>query len=289
MTPLFGLDNFYNNGAIKKYIGVFGSIFSDIYIQRVSQDSTRTDAIKVPIKYGNGNMYVKSDQGEEVDYTKISRILPAMSFELENVYYDKSRKTNQFNTISQTGYTTTNGVNNRNYQYNRLPYNFIFGLKIRTKNLDDMFQIVEQIIPTFDSNLVITLEDTVNQVNSNQEISITINEIKMDDDYQDEMKSRLIEWLITFELKGFFYKKTITGFTINTANIYFGDIDNPPVITNTSVPDISITTQDPITGKQEILPSIATLEQVLFASADLKNIEAITGTAPKIRPTLGTQ
>ena len=281
MTPIFGLDNFFYNGMLKKYVGIFGSIFSDIYIQRTSDDKSRTDVIKVPIKYGNGNMYIKAEQGELRETSKVSRILPAMAFEIDNLYKDVSRKTNANNIIQQIEYKTENGVSTRPYQFNRVPYNIIFTLKIHTKNIDDMLQIVEQIVPAFDGNLCITLEDTQNNVNNNQEIIIRINEIKIVDNFEDEMKSRLVEYSISFEMKAFLYKQTITGYVIKEIDIYaIAGIDESIA---GLTPDIIVNDQFPLTDKQNLLPTISDLESQLFASVG--NIDEVTNNKIKVRKT----
>ena len=281
MTPIFGLDNFFYNGMLKKYVGIFGSIFSDLYIQRISDDKTRTDVIKVPIKYGNGNMYIKAEQGELRETSKVSRVLPAMAFEIDNLYKDTSRKTNPNNIIQQPEYTTKNGTSTRPYQFNKIPYNIMFTLKIHTKNIDDMLQIVEQIVPAFDGNLSITLEDTQNNVNNDQEITIRINEIKIVDNFEDEMKSRLIEYSISFEMKAYLYKRTLVGYVIKEVDIYkVLGIDDSII---GLVPDIIINDQYPITQKQNILPAISTLEEQLFTSVG--EIDKVTNTTKKLRKT----
>ena len=281
MSPIFGFDNFFYNGMLKKYVGIFGSIFSDIYIQRTSDDKSRTDVIKVPIKYGNGNMYIKAEQGELRETSKVSRILPAMAFEIDNLYKDVSRKTNANNIIQQIEYKTENGVSTRPYQFNRVPYNIIFTLKIHTKNIDDMLQIVEQIVPAFDGNLCITLEDTQNNVNNNQEIIIRINEIKIVDNFEDEMKSRLVEYSISFEMKAFLYKQTITGYVIKEIDIYaIAGIDESIA---GLTPDIIVNDQFPLTDKQNLLPTISDLESQLFASVG--NIDEVTNNKIKVRKT----
>ena len=136
---------------------------------------------------------------------------------------------------------TYDASGNRNWQFNRIPYNFLFALTIRTKNTDDMLQIVEQIVPAFDGNLSVTIEDTTG-IEIEQDIIISLEEIAIEDNFDDEMQSRLIEYKITFELRGFLYKKpqstmilkevdiqtalSDTGFVLNTDIINTSDISD---------------------------------------------------------------
>jgi hypothetical protein len=242
MNNLFGLDRHFYNGSIRRYVALFGSIFEEIYIKRKSDDGTREDTVKVPIRYGPGNMYLKVPQDEGREVTKHSRILPAMGFKLDNMFKDVSRKTNPMNRINQAGFDE-NGK--RGVQFNRIPYNFIFELLIRTKNSDDMLQIVEQIVPAFDGNLSATIQD-VNSVSIEQDIIITLQEISMEDNFEDEMQGRIIEYKITFELKGFLYKNTNSVYVVKEVDI-LGAFDSGSDIE----PEIIID-NGPITDQQDI-------------------------------------
>lgn len=214
---LFGLDNYFYHSSIRRYVSLFGSLFTDIYIKRAVDG--REDTIQVPIRYGKGNMYSKAPQDSQSrDGTKHARVLPAIAFTLESFYKDVHRKTNAMNRI-QTKTVTTDNM--KSFQFNRVPYNFMFNLKIATKNTDDMLQIVEQVIPAFDGNLSVTIEDTTG-ISVEQDIIISLQEIEMEDNYDDEMKSRFIEWTLTFELRGFLYKKTQSDFVIKEVDIMRG-------------------------------------------------------------------
>ena len=71
-----------------------------------------------------------------------------MSFEMTTINYDASRKTS----ITQTfrSYNTGN-LNNVKKVFMPVPYNVGFMLSIATKLNDDMLQIMEQILPYFQS------------------------------------------------------------------------------------------------------------------------------------------
>lgn len=205
MDSYFGKDAFFYHGMLRKYVGIFGAIFSDMYVQRVSDDGKKVDMIHVPIKYGQENAYFDVPQGEERETLKVARVLPALAFEIANLYKDTSRKTNPLNIRAQK---TENIDGSKNFQFNKVPYNIMFDLVARTKNVDEMLQILEQIVPVFDGNLTITLDDGSEKVNDDQNIVIRLDEISMDDNYDDGLKTRLIEYKFTFEMKAYLYKRT---------------------------------------------------------------------------------
>lgn len=252
---LFGLQQYFYHASVRRYVSLFGTLFTDIYIKRKSDDGTKIEEVKVPIKYGNGNIYLKVPQDQSRDTKQISRTLPAMAFELENLYKDVSRKTNPMNRIQNASLDSTGA---RNWQYNRLPYSFLFALTIRTKNTDDMLQIVEQIVPAFDGNLSVTIEDTTG-IEVDQDIIISLEEISIQDNFDDEMQSRLIEYKITFELKGYLYKRTQNSLVIREADIQ--TITDDGFVLSTDIinsNDISNTQDvlDTMTVKIDSLPSM---------------------------------
>lgn len=203
MIQLFGKENHYYHASIRRYVALFGSLFSDIYIKRAGPNG-REDFVAVPIRYASGNMYSKVAQDETREIEKVARILPAMAFKIENIFKEKDRHTNPMNRIQQDSFSPGGS---KAFQLNRIPYNLIFSLAIRTKNSDDMMQIVEQIIPAFDGNLSITIEDTTG-ISVSQDIIIILDELSMEDNYDDDIQGRLIDWKLTFELKGYLYKRT---------------------------------------------------------------------------------
>lgn len=255
-SAIFGLDNFFYHASVRRYVALFGTIFSDIYIQRTSADGTKQDTIKIPIQYAAGNMYLKASQDPELrEQKQISRILPAMAFNLENIYKDVSRKTNPMNRIVNT---TLDSSGQKQFQFNRIPYNFLFDLTIRTKNMDDMLQIVEQVIPAFDGNLSVTIQDTTG-VAVDQDIIISVEEIDMKDDYDEEMQTRLIEYKITFELKGYLYKRTQNSLVIREIDIQKALWPDAYVIETDAVTD-----QTPIQGVRDNLDKLSLFTENLI-------------------------
>ena len=256
---IFGEENYFYHGSIRRYIGLFGSLFTNIVIKR-SEDST---FIKVPIKYSNGNRYANVDQADNREATRISRIVPAMSFTLKTFYNDVSRKTNAVNRHSHSSFDADG---KKGFMYNPVPYNFIFELAILTKNIEDMLQIVEQIIPAFDPNITVTIEGIENnQVDIEKDIPIILQEVDTDDNYDDDNK-RMIHYRLTFELKGFLYKKVTKGYVIKEALLlgYFNDFDiegQSPILID------QVYEQPPIQEEQYMnSDQYKSIEQSLFAS-----------------------
>lgn len=269
MGILFDLERHFYHASIRRYVALFGSLFSDLHIKRVAEGG-REEYVKVPIRYGNKNVYASVPHDETRETKKVSRVLPAMAFEITSMYKDVDRKTNPMNMIKNK---TFEEDGTKKYQFNRVPYNFMFSLHLRAKNMDDMLQMTEQIIPAFDGNLSVTIEDIPNtEVQVEQDIKIRLYEIEMDDNYQDEMMPRLIDYTITFELKGHLYKRTLSAYVIREVELVgaiseFGD----------EFPIESTTVMSPIQGENlSVAGLVPQIDSILHDIAPLPKVERKT-------------
>jgi hypothetical protein len=205
----FGKENWYYHSSIRRYTVLFGSIFTDMWIKRVSEESNREDFIKIPLRFGRGDLYEKLDQTSEArENQRIKQILPAMAFDLTDIAYDNSRKINE---MQKTKSSIINEDMSRNWTYAPMPYTLEFTLYIKTKNFDDALQIYEQIVPVFNSDLTIKVEDLdANQVKVSRDITISMSGYKMsDNNYEINKEQREIEIEITFDLYGYIYGRTM--------------------------------------------------------------------------------
>ena len=125
-----------------------------------------------------------------------------MSFEIGQLGYDSARKSSTLQTFN-----TTVGPNNTPRQlYMPVPYNLPFQLTIATKYNDDMFQIVEQILPYFrpEFNLTINLSSTLGE---KRDVPLVLQSISpFQDDYEGNFDTRrFITTTLNFVAKIFFF------------------------------------------------------------------------------------
>lgn len=215
---MFGQNNYYYHAKIRSYVALFGTLFSDLYIARVN--GTKTDYIKVPLKFGPGFLYEKAKQDDSRETKKMRQILPAMAFDMVDLQKDGNRKTNDLQTI-QNSVINPDGTTG-NFQMNRVPYNFSFELVARTKNVDDMLQIAEQIIPAFSTPLNIKFQDIAKtEIDIEQNIVVSLDSVQKQDNYEETEEARIIEWTFSFILKGYLYKKTNSDYVIKEIDLYY--------------------------------------------------------------------
>ena len=121
---------------------------------------------------------------QQADLNKpVGITLPRMSFEMNNVSYDSSRKTG----ITQT-FKASDG-NNVKKVFMPVPYNIGFELNILAKLNDDALQIIEQILPYFQPSFNLTV-DLVKSIGEKRDIPIVLDSINFQDDYEGDFSTR---------------------------------------------------------------------------------------------------
>ena len=170
---------------IRKTIISFGTLFNNIYIHHRDENAEDVSVIKVPIRYGPIQKFLARLE-EKPDLRKRQAItLPRMSYEIGKLSYDSSRKTSKMQTFNAV---TTGGTPAKLYM--PVPYNLPIELSIITKFNDDMFEIIEQILPYFTPELNVTV-DLIKEIGEKRDIPIVLNDVSpFQDDYEGNYQTR---------------------------------------------------------------------------------------------------
>ena len=108
---MFG--TYFYNKNIRNIVILFGTVFNDIGVRRVTSAGVVQEEFKVPIAYGPSEKYlVRLRQATDVSKGKVGITLPRMSFEFTSIAYDPARKlqtTKRHKAIKSLG--TVEGIN----------------------------------------------------------------------------------------------------------------------------------------------------------------------------------
>lgn len=241
---------FYHK-TLRKYVTLFGTLFNNIYINRVDGQGTTVDTLKVPIYYGPKQKTLERvDQDANLNRPAES-ILPRMAFEMSGLSYDPSRKLQTTN----KGFVKKNPDNNKlTYVYNPVPYNIGFNLYIMVKNAEDGTRILEQILPYFTPDWTATV-NLIADTDALMDVPLVIGDVSVEDTYEGSVADRrTLIWTISFTMKGYLFgpvSKPDTGvitlakvdffasMTSNTngeyVNIYPGMLANGSPTTNATL------------------------------------------------------
>jgi hypothetical protein len=220
-------NNVYYHGIVRKCIVAFGTLFSDIYIDRREGDSVTgpvNQRLQIPLAYAPKEKWVvriDSDPNLE-NHTYIS--LPRMSFQIDGYSYDATRKTNRMQQL-----TCGDATSGMNTMYSPVPYNLDISLFILTKTQEDGLQIIEQILPTFTPEYTLTI-NVVPDMNVKVDVPIVLHDISVEDEYDGDFQTRrFVTHTLKFQMKMNLFGP-VSGRNVITevnANVGLNDITQP--------------------------------------------------------------
>ena len=205
---------FYHE-TLRKCIVGFGTLFNDIHITRKDSSGNTIQSMKVPLAYGAKQKFLTRLR-EDPSLTKTVAItLPRIGFEIGQIAYDSSRKLNKIQKVKKAG----SAGNKVDTQYMPVPYNIDFELYAMSKNSDDALQIVEQILPYFQPDYTITINDIV-QMSSKRDVPIVLTGISYEDNYAGEWtERRAIIYTMSFTAKCYLYGPVISGQVVTKVQV----------------------------------------------------------------------
>mgnify|MGYP003682057519 len=205
---------FYHE-TLRKCIVGFGTLFNDIHITRKDSSGNTIQSMKVPLAYGAKQKFL-SRLTEDPNLNKsVAITLPRIGFEIGQIAYDSSRKLNKIQKVKKAG----SAGNKVDTQYMPVPYNIDFELYAMSKNSDDALQIVEQILPYFQPDYTITINDIV-QMSSKRDVPIVLTGISYEDNYAGEWtERRAIIYTMSFTAKCYLYGPVISGQVVTKVQV----------------------------------------------------------------------
>lgn len=209
--------------------------------------------MKVPLQYMPKNKVLARLKGDPNLDRPVAMTLPRMSFELLGVVSDNSRK---LNTIQRGAVKVSDNKDKLFYQYQCVPYNFMFELNIMTKSNLDATKIIEQILPFFHPDITVSV-NLIPELSETYDIAIVLNQTQPQYMYEGAFVERPVYvWTLSFTLKGYLFgptkmqpviKKAITNiFATPTAQSFAN------VSANNSELDLTVTITPTLISNSEV-------------------------------------
>jgi hypothetical protein len=192
-------EHFYYE-AIRKTVIAFGTLFNNIYIKHKNNQGEVVSTQKVSFAYGPTQKFLARLEQSPNLSKPIQITTPRMSMEIVGLSYDSARKASMMR-----GFIANDPNNKPKKSYLPVPYNVNFELSIFTKLEDDMFQIVEQILPYFQPHYTITIT-AVEEIQEKKDIKFTLDNISMTDNYEGNFdERRALIWTLKFTAKTYMF------------------------------------------------------------------------------------
>jgi len=193
------LGTYFYHEILRKTVIGFGTLFNNINIRHKDASGTNFSVMKVPLAYGPMQKFLARIQQQPDLDREIAITLPRLSFEMQGIQYDPTRKTGIAQTFLAKSGTTAKKV------YMPVPYNIGFELSIMAKLSDDALQILEQILPYFQPSFNITI-NLIDSIGEKKDIPIVLESINYSDQYEGSFDTRrTIIYTLSFTAKTYLF------------------------------------------------------------------------------------
>jgi hypothetical protein len=208
---------FYHE-TMRKIVVSFGTLFNNIQIVRKNSAGTIVQSMKVPLAYGPQQKFLARINADPALGAKVAVTLPRLGFEMTGITYDPTRKLNRVQKFRKVK-SSTDDSNKLDTQYMPVPYNINFTLYAMAKNSDDALQIVEQILPYFQPDYTLTINDMAD-MGIKRDVPIILNDVSYEDNYQgDFTERRAIIYTLAFTAKFYMYGPVTSSSVIKTVQV----------------------------------------------------------------------
>ena len=206
---------FYHE-TIRNIVVAFGTLFNDIQLVRKDNSGTITQTMKVPLAYGPREKFLVRLR-EDADLTKqVAITLPRIGFEIQALSYDATRKMSRVQRFKKVKGANTKQLDT---QYMPVPYNLSIQLYVMAKQSDDALQIVEQILPFFQPDYTLTINDMAD-MGIKRDVPIVLNDISYEDNYQGDFETRrALIYTLDFTAKFYLYGPVTSAGVIKTVQV----------------------------------------------------------------------
>ena len=206
---------FYHE-TMRKVVVSFGTLFNNIQIVRKNSSGVITQSMKVPLAYGPQQKFLARLNNDPSLGSKVAVTLPRLGFEMTGITYDPTRKLNRVQKFRKVK-SSADDANKLDTQYMPVPYNIEFTLYAMAKNSDDALQIVEQILPYFQPDYTLTVNDMAD-MGIKRDVPIILNGISYEDNYQGDFdQRRALIYTLDFTAKFYLYGPVTSTGVIKTA------------------------------------------------------------------------
>lgn len=200
MTNVVNPELFFYDEQIKRYILQFMAVFSNMHVQFGKKDDREADIVPVHLTYGAKDRVVAHIRGDNTQNKPLR--LPALSANMLNIDMAADRFKGQgvnrrFNYLPRGGLLPDDITTVE--QRMPVPYNMLMELAIFTSNLDEHFQILEQLLVLFNPQIDIQTSD--DNFDWTRIVSVKLVGINNELNYPSGPERRIIQSSLQFQVE----------------------------------------------------------------------------------------
>jgi len=217
----------YYHKTTRKAIIAMGTLLNNIKVVREDRNGIETNRETVPLSYlTKRKMFRILEEDSKADESKIDlqAYFPRMTFAIVNILRNPTRASNPFQKLyNQKSDGSVEQILFRN------PYSLTFEVSINTKKQDDLWQIVEQILPYFNPSLTMSVRSVDNFEAISDDFLITLEDVTPDLNVEGTPISEQLEVYtvtLTFSVDLYYYGPRTSSGLIKNTNVTFKDQNN---------------------------------------------------------------
>lgn len=223
--------HFYHN-LIRKYVTVMGAIVDGIDVVRYKTDGTEEQRVRIPVSYSPKEKWIRRITEDPSLNRQPGMTLPRIGFEMTGMMYAPERKVSQNRYFA---FVDEDNGNSMHKMYTAVPYDFTFNVYVQTKTQDEMFQVIEQIVPFFQPDYTVEMRG-LSSPEIKWDIPITLDALQTSDNYDGEIEDRrMIITTFEFIMKGYLFGPTRKAGVIKHVDLEFRQKDSQVVYDKISI------------------------------------------------------
>ena len=220
-------NHFYHN-LIRKYVTVMGALVDGIDLVRYNPDGSENSRVRIPVTYAPKEKWVRRTTEDPSLDRQPAVTLPRISYEMTGMMYDPDRKVSGRRAFIFTKQETGNKVFK---VYTPVPYLITFNVYCWTKTQDETFQVIEQIAPFFQPDMVVEMR-AINSPDVKFDVPIALDAFQTTDNYDGDLTERR-EIITTFEfiMRGYLFGPIRASGVIKHVDLTmyeYGELDKAP-------------------------------------------------------------
>ena len=211
------IGQYFYNQSTRNVVVAFGTLFNNIQLTKKDGSGNVIQTMKVPLAYGPKQKWLARLTEDPNLAKKVAVTLPRIGFEISGISYDSSRKQNKVIKVKKVADGTDKEQVKSGFM--PVPYNVEFELFIMSKSSDDALQIVEQILPFFQPDYTLTVNDMAD-MGIKRDVPIVLNSISYEDNYQGDFETRrALIYTLDFTVKFYLYGPVTSQGVIKTVQV----------------------------------------------------------------------
>lgn len=195
--PQINIQGYYYDAQLKRYLTQFMSIFAGLTVKTGKRENGEQLEIEVPIVYGSKDRVVAAMMAGNTQNKPIR--LPTMSAYMTDLAFNPQRNAGA-GMYRTTAHLPQGGILPNDvsivHQVKPVPYDMMVDLTIYTSNIDQHFQMLEQVLTFFSPTLMIQSSDAA--LDWTKIVSVELQRVSFNENYPAGTDRRKIQTTLSF-------------------------------------------------------------------------------------------